>query len=77
MKTLSKKKQTTTRVGAVTKREWTALAKKALAVAKKAGDRRALGIQTALEKGTEAKTLRMMNIICEADVTREFSNQKT
>lgn len=76
-KTLNKKKPSTTRVGAVTKRGWTTLCKKALAAAQKAGDRRALGIQAALEKGTEAKTLKTMNIICEADINREFSNPRT
>lgn len=77
VKALQRKKKESTRRGASTPQEWKALCRKALAAAEKVGDRRAAGIKVALEKGREQVVLRTMHIICENDITREFSPPKT
>ena len=61
------------RTAAVTPQEWRALAKLALAAAQRTKDRRAQGIQQALDQGTEQRVLRALHILCEADISREFS----
>lgn len=62
---------------AKTTSEWRALAVKALAAAQKVGDRRALGIETAISKHTEARTLKALHIVCDNDIEREFSATKS
>ena len=40
--------------------------------AEQRNDRRALGLKLALNQGKVESTLRLMGIICEADIQREF-----
>lgn len=51
---------------------WQTLAVLAIQRAEKLGDRRAFGLKIALNQGQVEKTLRLMGIICEADLQREF-----
>ena len=52
--------------------EWKQLAAKALAQAEKVRDPRAVGLRVALEAGKIEKNLRLMGIVCPADIIRIF-----
>jgi enoyl-[acyl-carrier-protein] reductase (NADH) len=54
---------------------WMALAQKAVEAADRLKDRRASGLRAAILSGMPEKTLRMLGIICEADISREFSKK--
>lgn len=77
VKSLQRKKQETTRRGASTSQEWRALCRKALIAAEEVKDRRAAGLRSALDQGREKTVLRAMHIICENDISREFSSPRT
>lgn len=58
-------------------KDWRDLAQKALAAAERAQDKRAPGLRLALEAGRAPQVLRMMSIICENDIAREFPPSTT
>jgi hypothetical protein len=65
------------KTSASTPQDWALLCQKALQRAKSLQDRRAAGLQKALESHTEMRVLKALNIICEADIEREFSKPQT
>jgi hypothetical protein len=75
-KTLNRQKPNTVQAQ-MSQAGWRSLCRKALAAAEAINDRRASGLRVALEKGTEKRTLQVMHIICDADITREFSSPRT
>lgn len=57
--------------------EWENLMRQVMARARDQRDRRHEGLKGVIERGEAAKVLRRMGIICEADIQREFPDQKT
>jgi len=52
--------------------EWTQLISKVLASAERNRDPRAAGLRKAKDSGQAEKHLRLMGIVCQADIDREF-----
>lgn len=71
-KTVLRSRAQVTPRGAATPREWRALCQKALERARKVSDRRATGLEKALELNQEEKVLRSLGIVCDRDLDREF-----
>lgn len=57
--------------------QWQQLLRKAIFAAERAKDPRLASLQQALKERTAERTLRRMSIICEADISREFSTPTT
>ena len=66
-----------TRRSASNPQQWRALCQKALRIAQQKKDRRAGGLQKALDTRREMQTLTALGIICENDLVRVFSNPQT
>lgn len=52
--------------------EWTQLIARALETAERSRDPRAAGLRKALDSGQGERHLRLMGIVCQADIDREF-----
>lgn len=76
-KTLHRRGPDTPRRAATTPREWRELCERALARAKRTGDRRSDGLEKALENRREKATLQALGIICDLDLDREFCASPT
>jgi len=59
-----------------TPQEWDNLMRKVIARATAMGDRRLQGLRGLISQGKSAKHLKMLGIVCENDILREFPDPK-